>query len=217
MYEATFRIADAGAYGAATAGTDARIELWCNDHCDLLHVTAGAGDEVLAHVRDLVGVRDLLRSDDELVVVTAACLKERRPDHIEGYLGRHGCLLLPPLRYAAGAKFCRLLALDPSALTACYRDLVADGFDVDVESKREIAAVPRDGPLLTPDDVLPSLTARQREVFFAAFEGGYYEIPRRTSTAALAEAIGVERRTAEEHLRRAENKLVAALVPYVRR
>jgi hypothetical protein len=217
MYEATFRIRDSGAYAAATSRTDARIELWCNDHCDLLHVVDGATEETLERVRDLVGVRDLLRDSDEVVVVTESCLRATEPDAIEEYLAPHGCLLLPPLRYAEGSKFCRLLALAPGALTECYRDLVADGYDVSVESKREVSSVTQAGPLLTPDDVLPSLTDRQREVFGAAVDRGYYEIPRETTTAAIAEAVGVERRTAEEHLRRAENKVVAALEEYVRR
>ncbi|WP_129114293.1 helix-turn-helix domain-containing protein [Halegenticoccus tardaugens] len=215
MYEATFRIDDGGPYATATAGTDARIELWCNDHCDLLHVTDGAAEEVIEHVEASVGVRDRLANENELVVVTAACLKDRTADHVERYLRAHGCLLLPPLRYAEGAKFCRLLALDPSALTACYRDLVADGYAVGVETKREVSAVAQDGPLLTLDDVLPALTSRQREVFAVAYERGYYRIPREVSTASIADAVGVERRTAEEHLRRAENKLVGALVPYL--
>ncbi|WP_254536473.1 helix-turn-helix domain-containing protein [Halomarina litorea] len=217
MYEATFRIRESGTYAAATRGTDARIELWCNDHCDLLHVVGGAAEATLERVRALVGVQDLLRDTDELVVVTGACLRERESRTIERYLERHDCLLLPPLRYADGAKFCRLLALRHEALTACYRDLVADGHDVSVESKREVSAVSQDAPLLTLDDALPPLTERQREVFTTAYDRGYYEIPRETSTAAVAEAVGVERRTAEEHLRRAENKLATALVPFLRR
>ncbi|MFC7155786.1 helix-turn-helix domain-containing protein [Halomarina halobia] len=215
MYEAIFRIRGAEGYAAATAGTDARIELWCNDHCDLLHVTDGAAEETLARVEASLGVRESLRREGELVVVTERCLKERDPTHVERYLRAHDCLLVPPLRYAEGAKFCRLLALDPAALTACYRDLIADGFDISVEAKREIESVRPDAPLLTIEEVLPTLTARQREAFTTAYERGYYAIPRETSTAAIAAAVGVERRTAEEHLRRAENKLVAALVPYL--
>lgn len=219
MYEATFRIPDAGAYAAATAGSDARIELWCNDHCDLLHVTTGgdsaAAAAVAARVEELVGIQDRLETSDELVVVTADCLQSHDPSHVEGYLARHGCLLLPPLRYAKGAKFCRVLALDPAALSACYRELVDDGYTVGVESKREVTSVRQDAPLLTLDDALPTLTERQREVLQIAFEGGYYEIPRRTTTEAIATAVGVERRTAEEHLRRAENKLIAGLVEYL--
>ena len=219
MYEATFRIPDAGSYAAATAGSDARIELWCNDHCDLLHVTGGGDSEaavaVVARVEELVGVQDRLETTDELVVVTANCLKSHDPSHVETYLARHGCLLLPPLRYAKGAKFCRVLALDPAALSACYRDLVDDGYRVDVESKREISSVRQDAPLLTLDDALPTLTERQREVLQTAFRQGYYEIPRRTTTEEIAATVGVERRTAEEHLRRSENKLIAGLIEYL--
>ncbi|SDL96345.1 hypothetical protein SAMN04487949_0326 [Halogranum gelatinilyticum] len=219
MYEATFRVADAGFYAAATAETDARIELWCNDHCDLLHVTTGgdsdAAETVAAHVEDLVGIRDRLATADELVLVTSDCLRSHDSTSVETYLARNDCLLLPPLRYGRGAKFVRVLALDPAALSACYRDLVADGYTVDVESKREVTSVRQDAPLLTLADVLPTLTERQRQVLHTAVDGGYYEIPRETTTEAIAAAVGVERRTAEEHLRRAENKLVASLVSYL--
>lgn len=216
MHEATFRIEGDGAYAAATAGTDARVELWCNDHCDLLYVAGGASDEILAHVREEVGVQERLQRPDELVVITADCLKRHAGNPIETYLARHDCLLLPPLRYADGAKSCRVLALDPATLTACYRDLVADGFAISVERKREIETVTHDAPLLTLDSVLPDLSARQRETLTTAHEQGYYEIPRDTTTTAIAEAVGIERRTAEEHLRRAENKLMAAMMEYIR-
>lgn len=223
MHEAIFHIAGDGTYAAATAGTDASVELWCNDHCDLLYVTDDAIDEVLAHVRDTVGVEDCLRRPDELVIVTSECLQQREGENgdgsegrvIERYLARHDCLLVPPLRYAAGAKRCRVLALDPAALTACYRDLVDDGFSVNVEAKREIETVAHDAPLLTLGGVLPTLSPRQRETLASAYDRGYYEIPRRTTTTEIAESVGVERRTAEEHLRRAENKLVGALIEYV--
>jgi predicted DNA binding protein len=215
MYEATFRIEGDGAYAVATAETDASVELWCNDHCDLLYVTDGATDEILTHVRDRVGVQELLRRPDELVVVTAECLKRHESDLIETYLAQHNCLLLPPLRYADGAKSCRVLALDSAALTACYRDLIEDEFSVTVERKREIETVTHDAPLLTLDGVLPDLSPRQREIFSTAYDNGYYEIPRETTTEAIAEMVGIERRTAEEHLRRAENKLVTALIDYI--
>jgi predicted DNA binding protein len=215
MYEAMFQIKGDGTYATATARTDASVELWCNDHCDLLYVENGATDEILAHVRDHVGVQDLLRRPGELVVVTAECLQQDENDLIETYLTRHNCLLLPPLRYADGAKFCRLLALDPAALTACYRNLVEDGFSVSVEHKREIETITHDAPLLTFDGVLPDLSPRQRETFAIAYDRGYYEIPRKTTTAEIAETIGIERRTAEEHLRRAENKLIEALAEFV--
>ncbi|ELZ98182.1 HTH DNA-binding protein [Haloferax mucosum ATCC BAA-1512] len=215
MYEASLRIRDDSPYAAATAGNAASIELWCNEHCDMLHVSHEVGADVLARVRDTVGVETSVERDDELVVVTADCLRHHEIDDIEGYLQKHGLLLLPPLRYRDGAKVCRLLAVSADALTACFRDLIDSGFDVSVESKRETSFASGDGPLLAPVDAMPALTGRQREALRLAYEHGYYELPRETGTEAIATQMGISRRTAEEHLRRAERKVMKSVIRYV--
>ncbi|MFC7045311.1 helix-turn-helix domain-containing protein [Halobacteriaceae archaeon GCM10025711] len=214
MHEATLRIESDGPYAAITQGSDARVELRCNDHCDLLRVRGDDPEAMLERIRGVVGVQDHLVEGDELVAITAACLKPHDEPTIERYLAEHDCLLLPPLRYADGAKFSRVLALDPGNLTDLYRDLV-DEFDVTVEAKREITTVSGDVPLLTLADALPALSTRQRQVLVAAYDRGYYRIPRETTTAEIADAIGIDRRTAEEHLRRAENKFMDTLIEYV--
>ena len=214
MHEAVLGIEHPGAYADATAGTDTTVELWCNDHCDLLHVSGEGGEAVVVHVEQAVGVRERLVEDDERLLITEACLKEHERDHIEATLADHDCLLVPPLKYADGAKWCRVLALDPANLTAFYRD-VAEEHKVTVESKRRVESVSADRPLLTLDSALPDLSPRQREVLRTAAEMGYYRIPRDTTTAEVADVVGVERRTLEEHLRRAENKLLTALVDTV--
>lgn len=60
-------------------------------------------------------------------------------------------------------------------------------------------------------DILPSLTDRQRQVVSLAKDLGYYEYPRRISTAELAERLGLRKTTLIEHLRKAENKVVSSL------
>lgn len=214
MHEALLGIEHPGAYADATAGTDTTVELWCNDHCDLLHVSGAGGEEVLAHVEEAVGVRERIVEGDERLLITGECLKELGEDPIEARLADHDCLLVPPLRYAEGRKWCRVLALDPANLTGFYRD-VATEFPVTVERKREVGSVTADRPLLTLDSALPDLSPRQREALQTAVEMGYYQIPREHTTADVASALGVERRTAEEHLRRAENKLLGALAESV--
>ncbi|MFC6732092.1 helix-turn-helix domain-containing protein [Haladaptatus sp. DYSN1] len=214
MYKAVFRIHGSGPYARATERNDTEIELWCNDHCDLLHVTGEHTESVLANVEEEVGIREHINNDTDQVVITDACLKEHGSDYVETYLAKHDCLLLPPLRYEKGAKIVRVLALDPANLTNFYRDITAD-HRVTVESKQELATVTSDTPLMSMESVLPTLSARQREVFLAAHAAGYYEIPRRTTTTELAKTVGVGRRTVEHHLRRAEQKFADALVEYL--
>lgn len=211
MYEATFRIEGDVAYEAATAGTDATIELWCNDHCDLLRISGDAHERVLDELCDNVGIQDTISEGDEHVVITDECLKPYTPNNVEGYLSKHDCLLLPPLRYEQGAKFCRVLALDPDNLTRFYQD-IQESFRVTVKSKREIDAIAQDRPLLSLTSTSSGLSDRQREALIEAYEAGYYAIPRRTTTEELAGVLGIDRRTFEEHLRRAENKLIERLV-----
>jgi predicted DNA binding protein len=213
MHEVTARVADDSPYALATAGTDATVELWCNDHRDLLHVR-GPAEGVREHVEAAVGVSDAVAHDDELLLVTAACLRDH-DDTIEPYVAANDCLLVPPIRYERGAKVVRVLALDPANLTGFYRDIAAD-HDVTVEAKHDRATPSRRSPLVDLDAVLPDLSPRQREALVTAFEAGYYEIPREATTADLGEALDVDRRTAEEHLRRAENKLLGALAPRLR-
>ncbi|ELZ02888.1 HTH DNA-binding protein [Natrialba chahannaoensis JCM 10990] len=215
MYEATFTISDSSAYTEPTDGADCRIELWCNEHSDLLYVAGSSIDPLLSQIRTDIGIEEQLRRDGEAVVITSSCLKREETRYIERYLADHNCLLLPPLRYEDGKKHCRILALDSKSLTALYGDLVEAGFEIDVRTKREIGAPTQSSPLLTLDDVLPELTARQRDVLTLAVDSGYYDLPRETTTAELAAELDVSRRTAEDHLRRAERKLITSLVAYL--
>ncbi|WP_224270806.1 helix-turn-helix domain-containing protein [Haloprofundus salinisoli] len=214
MHKAVFRIRSDSPYASATAGNDTRIELWCNDHCDLLHVEGDLQSEVVGRVETTVGVREQIENGDDRTIITEACLKEHRDDYIERHIAANGCLLLPPLRYEHGAKIVRVLALDSSNLAALYGDISA-AHEVTVESKQELTSIRSETPVLSASTFLPALSERQREVFLTAYEHGYYEIPRGTTTSELADVVGVGRRTVEHHLRRAEEKLATAFAEYL--
>jgi predicted DNA binding protein len=205
MYKAVFRIDGNSPYSQSTAGTDTEIKLWCNDHCDLLYVTGERRDDVIAHVRSEVGVDEQLKDDNGQFVITEACLAEQAGDYIRPHLVANNCLLLPPWQYEDGAKVVRVLALDPANLSSFYRDISSE-YSVVVESKQKLTKIEAETPMFSIRPQLPPLTDRQREVFLTAYEHGYYEIPRGTTTTEIANTVGVGRRTVEDHLRRAEEK-----------
>jgi predicted DNA binding protein len=66
----------------------------------------------------------------------------------------------------------------------------------------------------SPDrrDMLSMLTDRQLEVFQKAVELGYYEIPRRTTHEQIADHLECAPSTVDEHLRKAESRVLRALV-----
>ncbi|MFT4903739.1 MAG: putative DNA binding protein [Natronomonas sp.] len=61
-------------------------------------------------------------------------------------------------------------------------------------------------------DMLSMLTERQREVFETAVERGYYDIPRQVNQSELADALECAPSTIDEHLRKAESKMLSALL-----
>lgn len=61
-------------------------------------------------------------------------------------------------------------------------------------------------------DVLSLLTGRQREVFETAVEMGYYEIPREVNQRDLAAELDLAPSTVDEHLRKAESRMLSAVL-----
>lgn len=214
MYEATFRIDHESPYATITRRTDAKVEVWCNQYCDLLHLTGTELDSMLTTISDTVGIRDIVYKDEEVVLITENCLLAFRDNLLEEYLQKHNCLSLPPLTYDHGTLLTRVLSLSEEELTEVYRDLSED-HSVDVESKHEIETVVPDMPLLMLDSALPDLSEGQQNALTTAIDEGYYEIPREAKTSEIAAKLDISRRTFEEHLRRAENKLVKSIVEYV--
>jgi hypothetical protein len=59
---------------------------------------------------------------------------------------------------------------------------------------------------------LNGLTDKQRKVLIAAFDLGYYSLPRRISTEALAKKLGLHKSALQVHRRKAEMRLIAEVL-----
>lgn len=117
-----------------------------------------------------------------------------------------GCSLVWPVVYANGDEVYTVLAPGRDRLDGLVAQLQRMG-RVHVESVTEVrpGAAIVNVPL---SDITSALTERQLFVLQKAITEGYYDSPRRTSTEALAASFGVTRSTLEEHLRKAERRVL---------
>ena len=68
---------------------------------------------------------------------------------------------------------------------------------------------------LTADALLSRLTEKQTEALLEAYRDGYYMLPRRVGVKEIARKRHVPRAKFDEHLRKAENKIMSSLIPCV--
>jgi predicted DNA binding protein len=67
---------------------------------------------------------------------------------------------------------------------------------------------------ITSHELMPSLTPKQFETLQTAFKQGYYNYPRKLTIQQLAKQTKKSYTTFQEHLRKAENKLISYFLKY---
>jgi predicted DNA binding protein len=63
-----------------------------------------------------------------------------------------------------------------------------------------------------PNSPLSVLTSTQRKTLLTAFDGGYYDLPRKIDSSHIAGKLGLDKSTVAEHLRKAERSVMKQLI-----
>jgi len=117
--------------------------------------------------------------------------------------------------YEKGWEYYRLIAFRHKDLKRFLERLEERGFVFDVLRKVPFDGFVASSLTLTADALFSDLTEKQMDALLTAYRHGYYRLPRETDVQTIANKRQVPRTTFQEHLKKAENKLVASLVPYV--
>jgi len=218
LYEASFRVKHECPYREISERyPDLTIREWYLSDCQVIELTApGSPTADLLDEIDHLGTI-LHKSVDEsgLHVVTQSCLCSLEDSIIERF-ETYNSLYQPPTVHRQGWEHYTVIAFDESDVRALLNDLDADR-DIEVLSKTAITEQQVPHSMLAPiDQLFENVTDRQLAALRLAIERGYYEQPRKTSLRELADLTSVARSTYEEHLRKAENKLLTNAGQFLR-
>ncbi len=181
------------------------------------------GDMVLLHCSgDLDGIEEAaeLRGADLSVVEAsthageATLLLRGTSDDGEVLSNLEGTRahVLPPVRWKDGEAVVTLLCEDDVDLGALRERFP----NARLVSKRRPSAKAGDASALTSPLFLPKLTEKQARALLAAHDRGYYDFPRKATTEELSLSLGIARSTFQQHLNRAEDHVMRAMLPMVR-
>ncbi|MFC4551929.1 MULTISPECIES: helix-turn-helix domain-containing protein [Halorussus] len=188
--------------GAASAG-DAATRSGAVSASDRSSEGRASGDETPAG-----GPR--ARRDEQATVLVTAHLKEETPFLV---MLEHGYMPLDPTTLKHGREFFDLIIRSRDRLFDLVELLEPVG-DVQIERVRPQVETPTLPSQVAWNELLGDLTDRQFEALSLAVESGYFAVPREATLADVADAMGVRKSTAGEHLRRALGHVAAFVVEH---
>ncbi len=203
--EARIRVHHRGCTSEKTHGALTITQLGSEGHSSLFLVTGETPDEVDVFLRDfeqkLTGFTILCRSP-QVAMVRGGC----PPSGVEDCILSYGCSILFPALFSEGREVYRIIAPSRERLKALMDRLQEFG-GANLEGVADVG--PESLQIhLNLAEIAGVLTKKQLGVLTTAVKAGYYQSPRRTSTERLAKAAGISRTTFEEHLRKAESKVL---------
>jgi len=198
----------------------ASVFIWCNRENDVIEVVVRnpedyplVMEEIRAH--PIMGVIEEVSDDRRLYlnVHECNCMKE---DTIIRHIGKLDILNIFPNMIENGWTYHRLIVFKHKDLEELFRRIEKWGWFYKILRKVPFDGFVASSLTLSADVLFSGLTERQMEAVLTAHRHGYYNLPRNADIQTIAAKEKVPRTTYQEHLKKAENKLVAALIPHLK-
>jgi predicted DNA binding protein len=218
LYETSIRVKHECPYREISERhPDLTIREWPLSDCQVLEITSERTptDDLLDEISQIGTVLHESEDDNGYHVVTQSCLCSLDQSIVERF-EEHNCLYQSPTIYRQGWEHYTVVAFDSEDIRALLGDLRSDR-EIELLSKTSISESQIPHSMLAPaNQLFENITDRQLAALQLALERGYYEQPRDTSLRDLADQTAVARSTYEEHLRKAENKLLTNAGQFLR-
>jgi len=198
----------------------ASVYIWCNRENDIVEVVVRNPEDYPLVMEQIHAYNVLPNVVEESSDKRRFCMNMHRcdcmkEDTIVRHIGELDILNVFPNMVENGWVYHRLIVFRHKDLEELLRRLEMWGWVYKILRK-----VPFDGFIassltITADALFSDLTEKQIDAMLTAYRHGYYKLPRDTDVQTIAAKEKVPRTTFQEHLKKAENKVVSGLVPYI--
>lgn len=218
LYEVVFKVTHDCPFGNISRRFPSlKMFLWCNREHEVIEILADDQEEYSAVMEEIVKLGGIIEESsdrDSVHIVTKKCFCTTE-NSVSKNIDEFNLLHVLPVVYERGWEYYRVIAFRHEDLKNLLQRLEEMNFIVEVLRK-----VPFDGFIassltLTADALFSDLTEKQMDALLTAYSHGYYKLPRKTDVKTIALRRKVPRTTFQEHLKKAENKIIASLIPYI--
>ena len=224
LFETTFRLQhDCPFNDLSRQHPELVMTSWCNSETDVLEITADDPAVLEGVQKDLRSLERALKtkilrksnSDRNVQIVVQHCGCANVPAPVSPVFERNNCLELQPAIYREGWEYYRLISFSEKDMRRVFSTLERY-CRLEVISRRAISSgAVKETMLVSTAALFGGLTRKQAQALVFALENGYYHVPKRVTTEEMASRLRLPRTTYEEHLRKAEGKVLRSVAPYI--
>ncbi len=194
-----------------------KMFFWCNgDHdvIEIVSVSSNDEEQVMEELTQLSGIieQTFEKGRIHLIVKQCACKYEGT---ISDLIDEFSILHLLPVIHDEGWEYYRTIVFRHEDIDNLFQRFDEKGYQYEIIRKAPFEGVISGSLTLTADALFSSLTEKQLAALVIAHSNGYYNFPRQTNVKNLAALKRIPRTTFQEHLQKAESKLLTSLIPFL--
>ncbi len=194
-----------------------KMFFWCNGEQDVVEIVIGNPEEYPLVMKQLPKIGGMIEESTDctrihLIIQKCACTRKNSVDVL---IGKLNLLHVSPVALERGWEYHRIVAFKHEDFEELLQRFEEAGWAFEILRKAPFDGFIASSLALTADALFSDLTQKQIDAVLTAHRHGYYTRPRRSDVQTIAAKKRVPRTTFQEHLKKAENKLVISLIPYI--
>ncbi len=179
----------------------------------LYHFLEGEEKDVKEYINDVKKDKRVKKIEIKKNVIISLAIEKRTKQKLRTFEALYNEKLIylkPGINYPDGTEIWEIASFERGDLTKLV-NFIEKYYNGRILFLKEIKT-----PKIFIPEIMPELTNKQYDSFKIASQQGYYEFPRKTNLHKLARLSNISRPTFEEHLRKAEIKLLGFLKEFIR-
>jgi predicted DNA binding protein len=220
MYEVILKLSyDETSCNLSRRFSSLKMLMWCNRYHDVIEVVVKDPTEHESFIREVPKPEGTIEDSSDrqsFHIITKPCSCMREEMSIVRIIGKLDILHISPVMVERGWQYHRIVVFRHKDFEELLRRLGEAGFLVEVLRKVPFEGFIASSLTLNADALFSALTDKQMDALLTAHRFGYFNFPRRADVQEIAATKHVPRTTYSDNLKKAEGKLVSALIPYIR-
>jgi predicted DNA binding protein len=171
----------------------------------MYHILEGKDKDIKYYIKDVKKDKRIKKLEVKKNFIVSLAIEKRTKKELKAFEALYNKKLIyvkPGINYPDGSETWEIASFDRKDITKLI-NFIEKYYQGELLFLKQIKV-----PKIFIPQIMPELTEKQWEAFKIASEQGYYEFPRKTNLHKLAKLAKISRPTFEEHLRKAEIKLL---------